>query len=128
MAAINVQPILDLTRDFITENLLQDTCSVYYTPFVEDDSGGYNPGTPVYRTYNNSVLIPCRVDPTRQYRELDIYTQEITVTDYFINFPYDFVMAVNDIVVHGGIEYQVRKLSDDATWKAVKKAYIVSVR
>jgi hypothetical protein len=80
------------------------------------------------RQYNSSTSIPCRLDPTRQYRDQAIYGQEITVTDYFLNLPYDVSIAVDDEVVHGGITYQIKKLNDDHTLKGVKIAYVVSVR
>lgn len=125
---IDVNPSLSLLRTFIIDNLLPDTCKLY--PFTRsvDASGDYTETRGTARTYGSSTDIPCRLDPTRQYRDQAIYDQEITVTDYFLNLPYDCTVHVDDEVVHNSIVYQIKKLNDDHSWKGVKIAYVTSVR
>lgn len=128
MAIPDVQSYIDLAQDRIYDYLLPDICTI--TPFVRevDESGGYSEtdGTP--REFNSSSNIPCRLEQTRQYRDQDIIGQEITVTDYNIYLPNGTGIEVDDKVVHNGITYSIKKLNDDASFRAVTSAYIVSVR
>lgn len=123
-----IQTYIDQANIRIYQYLLPDTCMIYPLTRVDDGSGGYTEAPGSLRSYNSSTDIPCRLDPTRQYRDQDIFDQEITVTDYFLNVPKDAPIFVDDIVVHMTNVYQIKKLTDDQSWRSVKKAYVVSVR
>lgn len=123
-----IQKYIDQANERIYAYLLPDTCRIYPIERVDDNSGGYDEEPGDLREYNGSIDIPCRLDPTRQYRDQDIFDQEITVTDYFLNVPYDAPIYVDDIVLHNTNTYQIKKLSDDQSWRSVKKAYVVSVK
>ena len=126
--AINVQSYIDFATAFILENLLPDTCQVYPTVRTNDGSGGYTEAQGAFRTYKTLSLIPCRFNRTRQYRDATPLMEESTITDYYIDLPTDFVCQVDDTILHGGQVYQIRKLSDDSSWRSTKQAYVVSVR
>lgn len=126
--ALVVQDYIDVANEFIYAYLLPDVCQIYPLVRVDDGSGGYTEAPGDLREYEDSDEIPCRLDPTRQYRDQDIFDQEITVTDYFLNVPEDVPIFVDDIVLHNTVLYQIKKLSDDHSWRSVKKAYVVSVR
>lgn len=128
MANIDLNPIIGIARSFITSNLLPDTCTIYPMTKTGTSSGSWGNTRGTARTYNGNTAIPCRLDPTKQYRDQAIFDQEITVTDYFLNLPYDCAVGIDDEVVHGGITYQIKKLNDDQTLRGVKIAYVVSVR
>lgn len=128
MATINLTPYLTIARSFIIQNLLPDTCTIYPMSNTGTSSGSWGNIRGSARTYGGNAAIPCRLDPTRQYRDQAIFDQEITVTDYFLNLPYDCTIQIDDEVVHNGITYQIKKLNDDHTLNGVKIAYVVSVR
>ena len=124
----DVTDFFDVARDYVDAYLLTDTCQIYPITYTNDGSGSSVVARGSARQYNNSTNIPCRLDQTRQFRETNLFLQETTPTNYYMSLPYDVTIEVNDEIVHNGITYQIRELYDDSTWKAVKKAFVVSVR
>lgn len=123
----NLQQYVDLARSRVISDLLPDVCSIMNRSRVNDGTGHYNI-TEVARLYNSSENVPCRIDPTKQYRDQDVADQELTVTDYYFSLPYDVTIEVDDIIVYHTNRYQIKKLSDDHSWKAVKRAFVVVLR
>lgn len=123
----NLDYYADLVRPLIIENLLPDTCTIYTRERINDGTGHYSISETVLY-YKNSISVPCRIDPTRQYRDQDVADQELNVTDYYFSLPYDLEIAVDNVIVFGGIRYQIKKLSDAHSWKAVKRAFVVTLR
>lgn len=126
--ALVIQDYIDGANTFIYAYLLPDTCRIYPTTRVDDGSGGWSETPGALRTYLGSTDIPCRLDPTRQYRDQDIFDQEITVSDYNLNIPIGAPLVVDDIVLIGTQLYQVKKLTDNQSWNSVKRAYVVNVQ
>lgn len=124
----NIQSYVDLARSRINAYLLPDTCNIYPVTRTKDGSGGWLevPGT--CRQYNSSNDVPCRLDPTRQYLNLEIFNQEVTVDDFILKVPFDASIEVDDNILHQGIIYQIRKLSGTHSWNSVKIALVVSVK
>jgi hypothetical protein len=92
-----------------------------------DGSGGWLETDGDFRQYNSSDDVPCRLDPTRQYLNLEVFNQEATVNDFILKVPYDADIEVDDNVLHKGVLYQIRKLSATHSWNSVKIALVVSV-
>lgn len=124
---IDIQSYVDSATAFIEANLLPDTCKIYPVVRTPDGSGGWSETAGSYRTYKGSSDIPCRLDPTRQYRDQDIYNQEITVTDYNLNLPKDAPVEVDDEIYHNSNRYTIKKLTSDQSWRSVKRLYVVRV-
>jgi hypothetical protein len=125
--AINIQSYVDLATRFIEANLLPDTCNIYPIERTNDGSGGWTEEAGENREYLDDEDIPCRLDPTRQYRDQTVFNQEITVTDYNLNIPRDCPVEVDDEVLHNSIRYVIKKLTDDQSWRSVKRLYVVRV-
>lgn len=124
----DVTAYFDIARDYVDSVLLTDTCKIYPITYTNDGAGSMIETKGSYRTYNSLEDIPCRLDQQRQYRESQVFLQEITPTNYYLSLPYDVPIEVNDRIEHGGLTYEIRQLFDDSTWKAVKKAFVVSTR
>lgn len=124
----NLQQYVDIARSIILSDLLPDTCTIASRTRTKDNTGHYSVSEDSPRTYNSSTSIPCRIDPTKQYRDQDVYDQEITLTDYYFSLPFDVTIEVDDIITHSGLKYQIKKLSDDHSWKAVKRAFVIVLR
>lgn len=128
MAQFNIQDFIEVATGYVLVNLLQDECQVYPMTRTNDGSGGYTETRGAYRTYLNSDIIPCRFNQTRQYRDAAPFLEETTITDYYMDMPTNFELSIDDRIEHGGLTYEIRKLSDDSTWRTTKRAYVVSVR
>lgn len=123
----NLQQYVDIARERVLSDLLPDVCSIYTRTRVNDGSGHYDIAE-VITEYNSSTSIPCRIDPTKQYRDQDVLDQELNVTDYYFSLPFDVTIGVDDIIVHNTLRYQIKKLSDNHSWKAVKRAFVIVLR
>lgn len=105
--------------------LMPDICHVLEPVRTIDDAGGWVEGEPIPVDYNGSVDIPCRVDPTRQYRQGDVFEQEVVISDFLITVPYDAPLHSDYIIHVGDIDYEVKKLMDSHSWNVTKRVFVV---
>lgn len=124
----NPQKYVDLANIRIFNYLLPDTCNIQPVVRTADGSGGYGETPGDLRTYRNSTAIPCRLDPAKQYKDADIYTEEVTITTYTLNIPYDCDCEIDDIVTHNAFPYTIKQLTDDNSFRSVKKLFLVAVK
>lgn len=107
-------------------DLMPDTYNLQQPVRTVDDAGGWIDDI-VLVEYNDSVDIPCRIDPTRQYRQGDVFEQEIVISDFIITVPYDAPLVEDHIIECNETEYEIKKLMDTHSWNAVKRAFIVKL-
>ena len=108
-------------------DLLPDTCQIKPYVRVIDPAGGFSEtfGTPLQ--YNGGSNIPCRLDPTRQYRSEDLFGQEAIVNDFTLTIPFDAPIEPDHKVFIGTQQYDIRKLSEAHSWNVVKRALVTQV-
>lgn len=126
-ATIGAGRRLDRLRAKVTENLLPDTCNIFYQTRVIDDAGNAGAPTAVYLSYNGSQNIPCRFDPTRQYRTSDVFGQETLLDDFMVTLPYNIIPAVDYRVIKNGEEFEVRKVLSHHSWNVSSRIMVTKV-
>lgn len=96
---------------------LPDTCQVLAPNHGTDDNGQWTDGH-VAIEYNGSTSIPCRFDPTRQYRAADVFGQEGILGDYTVTLPADLgtELTVDYRLLKDGSYFEVKKLMQDDSW------------
>ncbi len=124
MANIGLEHRIDHMRTRVLV-LMPDTCHVLETMHTIDEAGGWTNDEQVPVDYNGSPDIPCRVDPTRQYRQGDVFEQEVVISDFIITVPFDAPMLADYIIHVGDIDYEVKKLMDSHSWRVTKRAFVV---
>lgn len=97
-------------RALVEASALPDTCRI--APFVRtaDPAGGWTEGLGEYLTFNGSIDIPCRFDPTRYYRGDDIVGSEIVINEYTMWLPHGVGVAPDMYIEKNGVRFEVRKL------------------
>lgn len=112
-------------RQTAIQSLMPDTCTIYPQVSQRQPSGAYKDvsGTPI--TYNNSSLIPCRLDTARFFRSGDLEGQVITINDFELVLPFDVVVKSSYRVSHGNEVYEIRKMMDTST-NTITANYLVT--
>ena len=78
-----------------------------------------------YRVYKDKIDIPCRLDPSRAYRQAN-YEAEIAVTyEYILHLPLDVNVEPTDKVIVSNEEFNIVKLVDVESYAATKTALLL---
>jgi len=118
---------LDRLRNKVVDTLLPDTCGVYHQVRVVDAAGNVGEPVPEFIEYEGSEDIPCRFDPTRQYRTSDVFGQETLLDDFMVSLPYGVVPGVDYRIVKNGTEFEVRKVLAYQSWGVVSRVMVTNV-
>lgn len=118
---------LGLMTDIITDNFLPDTCKIL--PQEGEDvtivKGILQQSPPSYREYNDSTDIPCRVDPSRAYRQANYDMDIAVVFEYLLELPLGVEVETSDKVFINDREFNIVKLTDVESYAATKQALIL---
>lgn len=125
--SIGMDRRLERLREKVVANLLPDTCGVYYQVRTIDDAGNAGEPVPVFLTYNGSEDIPCRFDPTRQYRTSDVFGQETLLDDFMVSLPREIRPGVDYRIVKDGVEFEVRKVLAYQSWGVVSRVMVTNI-
>ncbi len=106
--------------------LLPDVCQIQPT---EGGTVDYSTGVAVSttvskRTYNSSENIPCRIDISRAFRPAELKQESTETIEYSLELPFDMTVETSDKVIIDGVNYIIRKLSDDTVWDITRQAII----
>lgn len=118
---------LNKRRAKAISDMLPDTFRA--APFVRstDAAGGWSEANGDWLTYNGSIEIPCRLDPTRHYRKEDIFGQELIVNEYTLWFPHDVPLKPDMWIEKDGTRFEVRKLLDKASRSVLASALLAAL-
>lgn len=125
--ALGAYDRLEKRRQLVLDSVLPDTCQI--APFVRatDAAGGWTEGVGANLTFNGSIDIPCRLDPTRHYRKEDIYGQELIVTEYTLWLPYGVAIAADMHITKNGQRFEIRKLLNKQSNSVVQEVLVAAL-
>lgn len=136
VATLTNTALLQQMRDTVGKSFLPQIARVFAPERIVNSSGIWSDdfqSAPVI--YNGKYAlagalqgdIPCRLDPTRLYRDANRFGQEVIVNEFTIYFPYDFTIIADYTIVLDGGKYEVRKIIDDQGWGITKYALVVRI-
>jgi hypothetical protein len=103
--------------------LLPGTCDVLRPAHTFDDQGGWSTAWGTAGT-----AIPCRVDPlTRLSRQETVAGREALIAWYTLYLPHDADIRSGDRVTHEGGVYEVVRLHDEHTLRALTRVTLAKV-
>lgn len=108
---------------------LPDICLVLAPNHQPDDAGAWSDNNRRAIYYNSSTDIPCRFDPTRQYRSSDVFGQEAILGDYTVTLPYGLAeeITVDFRLSKNGEEFEVKKVMQDESWAVSTRLLVTKV-
>ena len=119
----------DLTRlrARIEEHFLPQTVEVMYVTPTANTWGGVGQGRKSRLHYKGTSAIPCRLDVSKHYRQAQIVTQEVNVSEFDLHLPRPIRLTINAQVNVGGEWFEVRKVQDVQGWDLTTVALVVRV-
>ena len=118
---------VNLLGDIAEVNLLPSVCNILpqVGTDVTIDKGIVRQTEATYREYNGSVDIPCRLDPSRAYRQANYEHDVATVFEYNLELPIGVDVEPTDKVIVGGKEFNIAKLTDVESYSITKSALLL---
>ena len=98
-------------QEVIEPIFMPSVCYIKRTVESISDSGATEKAM-VNVLYRGARFIPCRIDPSRYYRQPRAFGQEFLVSDFEIHFPFDVDITIDDVIIIDDIEHQVRKFNN----------------
>ena len=104
--------------------LMPDTCNVVSITNAPDGEGG------VTQTRGpTGTSIACRLD----VKQGNTTGEQVTggaiqpYISYMLSLPYDSTVAPSDLIEHGGVDYMVKTINRNQSWKAVVRVELERV-
>jgi len=103
--------------------LLPDTCTISSVGYTSDCAGVSTPALTTVAT------VACRVDPinSRGGGIEAVAARQALDTMYQLTVPYDTDIRVGYKVTHNSLQYEIRQLSNQHSWKVSKRAIIARI-
>jgi hypothetical protein len=111
---------LTVMRDTI-ELLMPDTCNITSITNVSDGEGGV---TQSRGTTGTSIA--CRLDALQGREQVTGGAVEPYIT-YMMSLPYDTTVAPANIIEHSSVDYMVKSVNRNQSWKAVVRVELERV-
>lgn len=122
MTGLSTEALTRMREQF--EQFLPDICLIQRLTTVSDGAGGW---TELW-VLESGGAVKCRLDPVYSREQIEaVANRESTVTEYIITVPYDAPLAPSRRVVVNNVNYQVRSLLTDHSWRVARRAYVSRV-
>lgn len=105
--------------------LLPDICQIYTLRQTVDEAGMVGVPERIPALYKGSSDIPCRLDASTHYRQVDVFDQDVTMHEYVLSLPRDLDITNGQVVEQDGVAYEIRKISNAQSWDVVTLVLLV---
>jgi len=119
----------DLTRlrHRIEGQFLPQTVEIAYSTPTTNDWGGVSQKNTSRVHHNGTSALPARFDVSKHYRQAQIDTQEVNVSEFDVHLPREIRLQVNSHIRLDNEWFEVRKVQDIQGWDLTMVALVVRV-
>ena len=119
----------DLTRlrHRIEEQFLPQTVEIMYSVPQTNDWGGVTRSLKSRVHHEGTSAIPARFDVSKHYRQAQIASQEVNVSEFDVHLPRSIRLTVNAQILLDNEWFEVRKVQDIQGWDLTMVALVVRV-
>lgn len=122
MTGLSLEALTRMREQFA--QFLPDIALIQRLAIVSDSAGGWSE----LWVLEPGGTVKCRLDPVYSREQIEtVADRESTVTEYIITVPYDAPLAPSRRVVVNNVNYQVRTLLTDHSWRVARRAYVSRV-
>ena len=118
---------LDRLRARIEEQFLPQQVEIMYTTPQTNDWGGVVRNVKTRVHYRGTSALPARFDVSKHYRQAQIATQEVNVSEFDVHLPRSIRLTINAQVYYNGEWFEVRKVQDVQGWDLSTVALVVRI-
>lgn len=110
--------------DTIEAHLFPQTCQLLPPKREITASGNRKEGLGDPIVWRGKTHIPCRLDTSRHYRQGEVFGQELTLSEFELNVPFDVPLIADYTVQLNGERYEIRKLMTGKGFETFRTALL----